>query len=69
MKSLCLCKYSREELDEYRKKRKVSRESKEEMDEAINRKIKRGERKLIKRYEGYLAIREEMNDPVEEYKD
>jgi hypothetical protein len=41
-----LCEYSREELDEYRKKRKVSRESKEEMDEAINRMIKRGERKL-----------------------
>jgi hypothetical protein len=64
-----LCEYSREELNEYRKNRKVPGESREEMEEAINREIERGERKLIKRYEGYLEIREEVNDPIEEYKD
>jgi hypothetical protein len=63
-----LCEYSREELNEYRKNRKVPGESREEMEEAINREIERDERKLIKRYEGYLEIREVVNDPIEECK-
>jgi hypothetical protein len=64
-----LCEYTPEELAEYKKKRKVPGESYEEMEDVIGVKIERGRKKLIRRYEGYLGIREDTGDPVEEDKE
>jgi nicotinic acid phosphoribosyltransferase len=39
------------------------------MEDVVRVKIERGRKKLIRRYEGYLGIREDTGDPVEEYKE
>ena len=64
-----LCEYTKEELEKYRESLRGRRTDEEKIEEKISRKIYEGKEKLIRRYEGYLGIREDTGDkPVKVYR-
>jgi hypothetical protein len=64
-----LCEYTKEELEKYRESLRGRKMDEEKIEEKISREIYEGKEKLIRRYEGYLGIREDTGDkPVKVYR-
>jgi hypothetical protein len=64
-----LCEYTKEELEKYRESLRGRKMDEEKIEERISREIYEGKEKLIRRYEGYLGIREDTGDkPVKVYR-
>ena len=64
-----LCEYTREELNSCRKGYRDRGLGEDEIEEEISRKVYESKEKLIRRYEGYLGIREDTGgNPIRTYR-
>jgi hypothetical protein len=64
-----LCEYTREELEKHREGLRAKNMEEDEIEKKISREIYEGKEKLIKRYEGYMGIRDGLGDsPVKTYR-
>jgi hypothetical protein len=64
-----LCEFTKEELDRCREGQRDIGRSEDEIEDKISRKVYESKEKLIRRYEGYLGIREDTGgNPIRTYR-